>query len=244
MRDFILMNGRPFHWDAWGQLGHSVRTGQPAVDHVTGKSLFDFLASHPKDGSIFDRAMTATAAQSALAVGSVFDFSRFPLIADIGGGQGLFLSSLLRKFRAVRGLLFDQRQVVATAEATLQRQGVADRVRIEAGSFFESVPSGADAYVLKNIIHDWSDELSVQILRNVRRAMGPDSRLLLVETVVPETGQYHVGKLIDLEMLVCTSGGKERTLRQFEGLFQQSSLRLVAVHPTVAFESIVEVAPI
>ena len=245
IRGMCLMNGRAFHWDAWGELRHAVRTGQSVVEHQQGKTLFEHLSSNPNDADAFNGAMTGWASQAAAAVARALDFSRFGLIADIGGGHGLFLGTILRETPTSGGLLFDQPSVVEGAGPTLRKQGVATRVRIEGGSFFERVPEGADAYLMKNILHDWGDEKSVEILKIVRKSMRPEARLLIVESVIPEqSGEYHIGKLIDLEMLVFTDGGKERTRREFEALFAASGFELVKIHPTIAIESIVEARPI
>jgi hypothetical protein len=244
VRGFALMNGLPFHWNAWGGLLHSIKTGKAALNHQQGVGLFEYLSKNPADSRVFDQAMTALATPAAQAVARGMNFSKYEVIADIGGGNGNFLATVLSRHSKSRGILFDQLHVVSGAKLILEKHRVLDRCRVEAGSFFESVPTGADAYILKNIIHDWSDELSIKILSNVRRAMKPEARLLLVETVIPEGSGYHVGKLIDLEMLVCTPGGKERTQRQLEALFAQSDLKLARIHKTVALESVVEVMPI
>ncbi len=239
----VLMNGRAFHWNAWGELRRSVQTGRAAVELQQGKSLFDFLSENPEDSGIFDDAMSGWAVQSANIVAELIDFTGYDVIADIGGGNGKFLSQVLLRHPNARGLLFDQHHVVEGAKRVLDGHGLSQRCEVQSGSFFDFVPEGADAYILKNILHDWSDEISVGILSRIRQAMKPTSRLFIVESVIPENGGYHVGKLIDLEMLVCTPGGKERTERQFRDLFAASRLKLVRVHPLAAIESVVEVAP-
>lgn len=240
IKAFVVMNRQPFHWRTWGDLMTSVKTGESAFVLREGKGLFDYLPEHKEEAKIFDEAMTAVSRQAAPFVAQGFNFSRFPVIADIGGGQGYFLSLVLTFHKQVRGILFDLEYVKSGAEKLLRETGVADRCQIQTGSFFETIPTGADAYLVKNIIHDWSDESSLKILTNIRQAMKPQARLLIVETVVPEGNSYHEGKLVDLEMLVHTSGGKERTEKQHRELLKRAGFNLVKVHPTAALESVLE----
>jgi hypothetical protein len=244
IRGFVRMNGRPFHWNAWGALLHSVKTGEASLKTQQGVGLFEYLSKHQEESRIFDEAMTAVATPAARAIAVGMDFSRYSVIADIGGGHGNFLGTVLSRHPDAKGILFDQAHVVSGAKPILEKISVYERCRVVPGSFFDFVPEGADAYILKNIIHDWSDELSIQILSNVRKAMRPEAHLLLVETVIPQGSGYHVGKMIDLEMLVCTPGGKERTQKQLEELFACSGLKLERVHATLALESVVVAKPI
>ena len=241
VRGMCLLGGRGFHWDAWGSLRHSVRTGQSALEHQRGKNLFEYLATHPEDNRVFNEAMTGWASQSASAVAAVVDFSGFRLVADLGGGNGNFLGRLLVSYPNMQGLLFDQAHVIEGAGEILSRLGVADRCEQVAGSFFETLPPGPDAFILKNIIHDWQDSKAIEILARVAAAMSDKSRLFIVESVIPEGNEFHPGKLIDLEMLVITPGGKERTLAEFETLCLHTGLEIVKVHATAAIESVVEI---
>ena len=245
VRGMCLLGGRGFHWDAWGSLRHSVRTGQSALEHQRGKNLFEYLAAHPEDNRVFNEAMTGWASQSAAAVDAIIDFSRFRRVADIGGGNGNFLGRLLLSNAGLKGLLFDQAHVIAGAGEVLTRLGITDRCEQVAGSFFETLPMstaiGPDAFILKNIIHDWQDSKAVTILSRVAACMSDKSILFIVESVIPEGNEFHPGKLIDLEMLVMTPGGKERTLAEFETLCSQAGLEIVKVHATAAIESVVEI---
>lgn len=238
-----MMNAAAFHANAWSELRQAVKTGQSVIEQQQGKNLFEYLSTNPKDSQVFDDAMTGWATQSSLAVATAIDFSKYPLLVDVGGGRGNFLGTVLSRNPTCRGLLFDQPHVVSEAAPILTSHGVADRCEVAGGSFFESVPGGGDAYFLKNIIHDWDDDVAVKILSSIRKAMKPSARLFLVESVVPEGNTFHAGKLIDLEMLVCTPGGKERTVRQFEEIFKRSGLRLQRIHQTAAIEDVIEIAP-
>ena len=241
VRGMCLLGGRGFHWDAWGSLRHSVRTGQSAIEHQHGKNLFEYLETHREDNRVFNEAMTGWASQSAKAVASAVDFSRFRLIADIGGGKGNFLGQLLASYPNSKGLLFDQAHVIEGADVILKMHGVLDRCEQVAGCFFEKIPAGADAYILKNIIHDWQDRKAVALLAQVAAGMDAKSRLFIVESVLPEGNDFHPGKLIDLEMLVMTPGGKERTYKEFSALCDEVGLEIVKVHATAAIESVVEI---
>ena len=179
---------------------------------------------------------------SELAIGPViaaYDFSQYATIVDVGGGHGRLLSAILEATPAANGVLYDLPEVVAGAPPLLDRYGVAHRVRVAEGSFFDSVPGGGDAYVLKNVIHDWSDEESIRILRNVRAAAGLGKTVLLVETVIPEGGGEFLGKITDLEMLL-TNDGRERTADEYRSILDRAGFALTRVVPTVSPFSVVE----
>src|SRR5262245_19861057 len=161
---FARLAGAPYHWMAWGSLLHSIRTGENAFTAVHGQNVWDYRAQHPDEGAVFDAAMTAFSLQVAQAVVEAYDFSAFAVIAAIAGGRGGMLAAILNKHPELRGVLFDQPHVVAAAAALLERSGVADRCEVVAGDMFAAVPSGADAYILKAVLHDWRDEEAVAIL--------------------------------------------------------------------------------
>lgn len=185
--------------------------------------------------------MTAQTRMADKAVVTAYDFGRYPVVADIGGGRGALLASILNAYPSTRGILFDQPHVVAGAPELLEAAGVVDRCDIVAGSFFESVAPGADAYVLKSIIHDWEDPEAIAILERCRDAMPPDGRVLLVERLIEPPGEGRDAKWMDLQMLV-SAGGRERTRDQFADLFAKAGLRLVSVMPTQAGLSVIEAA--
>jgi SAM-dependent methyltransferase len=232
--------GHEVTWRPWGELMHSVRTGAPAFDHVFGMATFDYLAQHPESAAVFDEAMTSLSVAESRAVVEAYDFSPIRTVVDVGGGRGLLLASILRSYRRMRGILFDMPHVVAGAPDLLAAQDVADRCQVIPGDFFASVPEGADAYVLKHIIHDWDDDRSLRILKNCRRGMPRGGRLLVVDAVIPPGNAPHFGKLLDLEMLVMTPQGRERTREEFRALFRRAGLRLRRIVPTAAPTSIIE----
>jgi hypothetical protein len=176
------------------------------------------------------------------AVAEAYDFSGFKTIADIGGSTGNMLTTILGRHAGPRGILYDLPHVVREAPAVIQQRGLANRIRIEGGSFFQSVPVGADAYILSHIIHDWTEEQCLTILGNCRRAMPPDGRVLLVEMVLPGGDTPHPGKTLDMVMLV-VPGGRERTTAEYDTLFDKAGLRLTRVVPTASPVSIVEGVP-
>ena len=233
-----------FHrmWAAWDGLDHSVRTGESGSLKVYGEPLFDYIGRHPDLASIFDAGMTAFHGHETDAMLDAYDFSDVRTLADIGGGNGSLLSAVLRRYPQMRGILFDLGHVVGRARSTMQALGIDQRCSVIEGNFFESVPMGADAYLMRHIIHDWTDEQSVQILANCRKVITETGRLLLVEFDVPAANQASLGKDADMMMLTFP-GGMERTVEEYRTLFEQSGFRLGKVTRTKSAVSVVEARP-
>jgi hypothetical protein len=223
--------GEPYQWQAWGALLHSVRTGENAFRHVHGVDSWTYRARHPALSASFDRAMTDLSRQVSAAVLAAYDFGRFGCIVDVGGGNGAFLAAILATYPGTRGVLFDQPHVVNGAGPMLAATGVADRCEIVGGSFFEAVPAGGEAYLLKAILHDWEDTPSVQILRTCRQAMAVGTSLLVVERELGEPNQNPDAKFSDLNMLVGPMG-QERTPDDYAALFTAAGFRFVAFTPS------------
>ncbi len=242
MRAWAIFSGEPAYLKAWEEIVESVRTGGTGWERVHGMPIFEYIGKHPETARIFDEAMTSLSAGEAPAILDAYDFSGIRKLADIGGGQGLLLRTILGAHPGMKGVLFDRPDALEGIEAQLRKDGLADRCEIVPGDFFESVPSGADAYLLKYVIHDWNDERSVAILRNCRRAMPGDAKLLLVETIVPEPGVPHFAKLQDLEMMVVV-GSQERTVDEYSRLLDTAGFRLVRVVPTTEPASVIEAVP-
>ncbi len=232
-----------WHEEAWDQLAYSVRTGEPAFDHVFGAQLFDWFAAHPGEAKVFNDAMTSPSGQSAIAVAARYSFTDVRTLVDVGGGHGFLLGTLLRSNPHLRGVLFDLPEVTSGAPALLAQMGVADRVEIRSGSFFESVPDGADAYILKHIIHDWDDERCHTILSFCRQAMPPGGRVLVVEHVIPPGNDPYPGKILDLEMLAMTARGRERTAEQFRALLRAAGFTMTRIVQTPSPICVVEGRP-
>lgn len=227
-------------WRPWGDLLYSVRTGKPAFDHVFGESVFEHFANHPEASRTFDQAMSGVSLAEAEAVLAAYDFRGVESIVDVGGGRGLLLANVLAKKRRMRGILLDLPHVVAGARAVLDRYRVAARCDVAEGDFFCAVPHGADAYVLKHVLHDWDDERCRIILGHVREAMGARARLLVIDPVIPVGSAAHHGKLLDLEMLVLTPLGRERTRDELGALLESAGFRIRKVLSTRVPSSIVE----
>jgi hypothetical protein len=234
--------GQPYYWNAWAHLLHSVRTGENAFRHLYDVDVWDYRAEHPELSAAFDRAMTSNSRMRTQAILAAFDFGRFASVVDVGGGHGALLSAILLKHSSVRGVLFDQPHVVAGAEAELKTAGVADRCRIVGGSFFEAVPEGGGAYLLRDVLHDWEDDEATAILRSCRRAMTGDDTLLVIEREVLPPNSGVVGKFSDLNMLV-SPGGQERTTAEFANLLTAAGFRLLGARPTASPWSIFEGVP-
>lgn len=237
-RDGGVFLTAPFLWRPLGELAESVRTGKPAFDAVFGQSFFEYLAGHAEDAALFNRVMTQGIAWTAPALLKAYDFSRFERLVDVGGGQGALLRELLAATPRLKGILFDLPSVVAGAAAILEN-GVAGRAEIVGGNFFDSVPGGGDGYLLKGVIHDWSDEDAVRILGNVRKAIRPDGTLLLMESLI-DSDERPAG-LGDLLMLVI--GGRDRSEEELRRLLAEAGFTLTQVIPAVA-TSLIECHPV
>lgn len=237
-RDFVCMINSEAYL-AFEQLLYSVRTGKPAFDKVFGSPRFDWLSEHPEQAALFQRAMVALSQGSNEAIAEAYDFRPFTRVVDIGGGHGLLLSAILARNPHLSGVLFDLPSGVAAA-----RQGVGGdlpRTEFVAGDFFESVPVG-DIYVIKKVVHDWDDARAAVILRNCRKAMLPNGRVLVAETLVPLGDEPNQIKGIDVVMLAVT-GGLERTEAQYASLYAAAGLRLERVIQTQGPISILEGSP-
>jgi O-methyltransferase/methyltransferase family protein len=222
-------------------VDYTVRTGEPSDQKVLGMGLFEYLAKHPEDAAVFNAAMTDFGAQFTGAVVATYDFSGIRRLVDVAGGHGTFLATVLSA-HPISGVLFEQPHVADGARRTFEEAGIADRVEVVEGDFFESVPAGADAYSFKWIIHDWSDEQALQILRNTRAAIAPDGKLLLLECVLPEGSEPHFGKVLDA--FIMGLGGIERTESEYADLLARAGFRLTRVVPTPSPMSVVEAVPV
>jgi ubiquinone/menaquinone biosynthesis C-methylase UbiE len=228
------------HWNAHGNMLHSVKTGEIAFEYTFGMPIFPYYSQNPEPAKVFDDAMTSFSTGIANAVAATYDFSEAQTIADIGGGHGLLLSTVLKTVPQAKGVLFDQPQVIEGASGVLKNAGVSERVETVSGDFFSAIPVEADIYLMKFIIHDWNDEQSVTILQNLAKTAAPGARVLLVESVVEEDDSVpSMSKVMDLNMLVMT-GGKERTAKEYAALFEKAGFRLTNVYPTPSPMQIVE----
>jgi len=231
--------GSPQDREHWSHCVDAVRTGESVVPKLRGMDAFDYMTSETELSEIFNQAMTSFSELSVGPVTAAYDFSGYRTIVDVGGGHGRLLAGILAAAPTAKGVLFDLPHVVAGAEPMLHKHHVADRVRIAEGSFFDAVPDGGDAYVLKNIVHDWPDDRARQILKTVRAATRDGATLLLVECVIPPHDRDFVAKWMDLGMLVDNTG-RERTGEEYQNLLQQSGFRMIRIVPTASPFSIVK----
>lgn len=225
--------------ERWTVLVDAIRSGTTVVPALRGKEAFDYFAEQPELAELFDRTMTSISELTDAPVVAGYDFSGYATIVDVGGGHGSLLAAILAATPESRGVLYDQPRVVASAANLLGGSRVGDRLQIAEGSFFDSVPGGGDAYVLKNVIHDWTDEKALEILRNVRAAAGLRAVVLLIEFVIPDHDREFPGKWVDLEMLL-NLGARERTAGQYRDLLSQAGFHMTRVVHTAAPLSVVE----
>jgi hypothetical protein len=240
-RALAIMNGEEAY-RAWSALLHSVKSGEPAFDHVFGQGVFAYLAVHPEPASVFNEGMTDLALHIAESVMQVYDFESTGTIVDVGGGHGRLLTALLERHAHVKGVVFDQPQVTEGASRHIAARGHQDRCTAVAGDFFSAVPGQGDAYLLARILHDWDDARSIAILKTCRRAMTSHARLLVIERVIPSRNQPSIGKLTDLNMLVMTNGC-ERTESEYRALLAAAGIRLCRTIPTRSLFSVLEGMP-
>ena len=241
---WAVMSGDEWFWRCWGNVRYSVKTGQPAIVHALGTDLFSYLQSHATPRETFHRAMTESSEQEGPAVAEAYDFTEFEYIADIGGGLGQLLCSTLLKNTDAKGLLFEQAQIATQARARLATTKFAARIEVRKGDFFAEIPAGPDLYLMKMILHDWSDEQCMEILRNCRAVIPRNGRLLVIELVAGDPNEPTPDKTSDIAMLVMTQGGRERTAQEYEKLFGQTGFHLDRIIPTSSRRSIIEAVPV
>lgn len=234
----IMMGGEPWHWQPWGDILYSVKTGQPAFDHIFKMPVFPYLGQNPEAAAIFDACMTSFTTRDSIEIVNNYDFSSIRTLVDVGGGHGKLLAHILESTPNLQGILYDLPEVVAGASQHLDK--FTTRTRVVAGNFFESIPSGGDAYIMKHIIHDWDDERAIAILKNCHQVMPENGKLLVVEDVLPPANKPSIGKLLDLEMLLMTSGGRERTETEFKELFAAVGFKLTRIIPAGFAANVIE----
>jgi ubiquinone/menaquinone biosynthesis C-methylase UbiE len=234
--------GQPWWWATWGGLLHSVRTGEPAFDHVHGCSLDEYLDRHEGSSLVFGDCMSLRSDADDEMVLESFDFSTVRHLVDVGGGHGALVTAVLRRYPQLEATLFDAPAAIRAARERLRGSDVADRIELTEGDFFGSIPPGADAYVLKNILHNWDDEQASEILRLVRRASAPGGTLLVVQHVVPDDDGVSPARLLDVALLVFT-GGRQRTEGEYRALFDSAGFRVARVSLTSSGISVFEARP-
>jgi hypothetical protein len=241
LRSFAIMSGREWHARGWSHLEYCVRTGKEAMNQIYGAPVFEFLQQRPAEGQIFNDAMTDLSRIDSPAVAAAYNFAGIHSLVDVAGGHGLLLATILARNPHLRGTLYDLQHVIAGA-TNGPLQPFLGRCALDSGDMFSSVPTGADAYIMKHIMHDWPDDLCLQILKACRQSVNPGGKLLVVDSVIQPGNDFSPSKFLDLQMLIFPSGC-ERTEKQFHALFAAAGWRLNRIIPTAAIDSIVEGLP-
>ncbi len=243
-RNWVLFFGGDWHWKIWNEAKHSFLTGESAAKAATGHEFFEYVNEvDPRAGDAFNGAMTEGSRLQGLLVVDAYDFSGVTSVCDVGGGSAAVMGDLLAAHPGLRGVVFDLPQLAEPARRHLAACGVGDRGEFMAGDFFESVPDGHDLYTLFAIVHDWDDEHCTTILRNIRRAMAAGTRVLVIEMPVPEGPAPSFAKVMDLEMLILTGSGRERTSAEYERLFTGVGFRVERRIPLPSLFTVFELAP-
>lgn len=238
----VLTLGGDAIWHSYDHILYSIETGKPGADKALGMPIFDWLGQHPEDAARFSETMIGFHGEEPSAIAAAYSFADFKTIVDVGGATGHLLTTVLENTPGARGILFDLPHVVKDAPKLIHTRRLTDRVTIEEGSFFDSVPRGGDAYLLSHIIHDWSEAQCLTILGHCRRAMNPNGRVLLIEMVLPPGNDPHPGKMLDIMMLV-GPGGQERTEEEYHALLAKAGFKLARIVPTTTAVSVVEAVP-
>jgi SAM-dependent methyltransferase len=242
-RATVLTLAGDWQWGAWHHFLHSLHTGEPGLTSAFGTDLFSYLRDNPEHGARFNEAMVGMYGAVGQAIVAAYDFSSFGSVADLGGGTGRLLATILQSHERPRGALFELPETASEARRFFETSAVAARCEIIEGDFFKSVPAGYDAYLLAHVLHDWTDAQSLTILRNCRQAIAPDGKLLIIEAVLPDGDAPHHGKLMDLLMLTVT-GGTERTAQEFAELLAAADFKLTRIVPTSTHQSVIEAVPV
>jgi hypothetical protein len=235
-REFLLYFSSGSNLAAWADYEHVLKTGRSPFDHVHGMNVWQWFEEHSDEREMFAHSMMGISVADAPVIARIYPFRELSSVCDVGGGRGTLLSELVIRHPHLRGVLYESQGVLDSARPLLEARGVLHRVLLSPGSFFEHVPSGFDAYLLKNILHDWDDERCAAILRNVRAAAGQGGRVLIAESLVERYSQHPLGVPADLQMMVACSEGRERSRAEFESLLRKSGFKLgrVFTYPTIS----------
>jgi hypothetical protein len=239
LRGAVIAEMGEVHYDAWGNIMHSVKTGEIAFDNHFGMDIWQYFQKDTEKAENFNRYMASSSEQLNQAISTEYDFSPYKKLIDVGGGIGGMISAILEKNPGLNGAIYDAPSVVEQAKGFLASKGLSERCEPIAGDFFQSVPTGGDIYSMRWILHDWEDSKSLTILENIKQVLPANGKLLLAEAVVPEVGEPHFSKFFDLIMLVMT-GGRERTEKEWRVLLEKAGYRIERIIPTNSFLSIIE----
>jgi hypothetical protein len=245
MRNLVLWMTNKLHFDVWSEMMHSVKTGQPAIEHVHQKPCFEVFAPELEHTVEFNNAMTNISQMTIPAVLNSYDFSGIKTLVDVGAGHGYLLCEIAKKYPELKGLIFDLEQVLDGSRKRIQENALSDRLSCCAGNFFESIPSDGDAYIMQHIIHDWTDDRALTILKNVHRALDgkKNGKLLVLDSVIKDNSSGDFNTWKDLEMLLMP-GGRERTEAEFRELLGKAGFKLTRVIATPAMVAVIEAIPV
>jgi hypothetical protein len=239
LRAYAIKSGQAWEWQPWGYLLESVKTGKPVFKNIFGMDIFDYLANDASAAKLYNQAISNFSEKQDVAITSGYNFSFIHNLVDVAGGRGTLIASILKANLTMQGILFDLPHVVADTKPLIEALELQDRCQLVGGNFFESVPTGGDAYLLRYIIHDWDDERAITILKNCYEAMQSNGRVLLVEMVIPQGNEPFYGKLLDLQMLL-NYGGRERTEVEYQVLLETAGFSLTKIYPVAPPVSVIE----
>lgn len=239
LRAYAIKSGQAWEWQPWGYLLESVKTGKPVIKNIFGMDIFDYLANDASAAKLYNQAISNFSEKQDVAITSGYNFSFIRNLVDVAGGRGTLIASILKANLTMQGILFDLPHVVADTKPLIEALELQDRCQLVGGNFFESVPTGGDAYLLRYIIHDWDDERAITILKNCYEAMQSNGRVLLVEMVIPQGNEPFYGKLLDLQMLL-NYGGRERTEVEYQVLLETAAFLLTKIYPVAPPVSVIE----
>ncbi len=243
LRNLIIMCGSSWHWQTWGGLLHTIETGEPAFVESFKTNFFPYIQKNPEVARDFNAAMTSLSSLSNYAIASSYDFSKAKCIVDIGGGQGGLLAAILKQHQNTTGILYDLPEVVASATELLEREQIKQRTDVLGGDFFQSIPEGGDLYIIKHVLHGINQEQSVILLKNIAKVLPKSGKLLIIEMMIPEKNKPSYSKFNDLEMMLLSATGRERTAHEFTEIITQCSLGIARILSMPMGVSIIECIP-
>ncbi|MGD1805586.1 methyltransferase [Dapis sp. BLCC M126] len=239
LKAYAIMLGEE-HYQTWGNIMHSVQTGENAFENLYGMNFYEFFEQNSASAKTFDLAMTNLSGIANFSILAAYNFSSIGKLVDIGGGNGGLLSSILEAYPTITGVLFDRPDVIDRSSNLLETIGVRNRLELTKGDFFKNVPVGGDAYMLQHIIHNWGDEQAIAILQKCYQAMINRGLLLVIEIVIPPANEPSAGKFMDINMLAMCPGGRERTESEYRKLLKKAGFKLTKIVPTESEVSIIE----
>lgn len=243
LRAWAILWGEEFMWRPWGELLHTVVTGENHFDRIFGAGFFDYLSDNNEAGETFNSAMTMRSENEVVAVLGVYDFAGASKIVDVGGGEGTLIAAILKSYPKTQGILFDLPSVIESSRNLIQAQGIAARCDLVGGDFFAAIPPGGDCYIFHRVIHNWQDENAASILKNCRGNMPDNGKLIIVDGIIPAGNDPSPGKLGDITMMLGV-GGVERTEGEFRSLLADAGFKLNRILPTQAGVSVMEGIPL